>query len=239
MPPSSLDFSKRAELTELMDEPCSREVLRACLQDLSRVNRWFLGYRPTLRWLDSLELHKLDAPVRIVDVGCGYGDTLRRIEAMGARARDPHETNRVRSESGLGCDRSGSKCQTQAGSNGLPLMSSTIKAPSPSISWSARSSRIIWLRATLCDFSEWMEEHARVGWFINDLVARADSLSPVQSVFKAGSTCIPLCSMMDQFPFARAFVPDDWRRMCAAAGLQDDEFDDRGLHSGPPVRGTK
>ena len=54
--------------------------MQACLQDLSKVNRWFLGYRPTLHWLDSLQLHQLNAPVHILDVGSGYGDTLRRIE---------------------------------------------------------------------------------------------------------------------------------------------------------------
>ena len=54
MLPSVMDFQHRAQLSELMDEPCSREELRACLQDLARVNRWFLAYRPVLRWLDSL-----------------------------------------------------------------------------------------------------------------------------------------------------------------------------------------
>ena len=88
---SALDFSKRAELTELMDEPCSREVMQACLRDLSRVNRWFLGYRPTLSWLESLAIARFQTPVHIVDVGCGYGDSLRRIETMGKGAQDPRE----------------------------------------------------------------------------------------------------------------------------------------------------
>ena len=87
MPPEALDFSKRAELTELMDAPCSREVMQACLRDLSRVNRWFLGYRPTLSWLESLELQRFQSPVRIVDVGCGYGDSLRRIETWAKEHR--------------------------------------------------------------------------------------------------------------------------------------------------------
>ena len=47
-----LDFRRRAEpaqLPELMDEPCSRDELRACLRDLEKVNRWFRAYRPVLR----------------------------------------------------------------------------------------------------------------------------------------------------------------------------------------------
>ena len=53
MPSDAIDFRHRAELTEFMDGPCSRDQLRACLRDLARLNRWFLAYRPLLRWLDS------------------------------------------------------------------------------------------------------------------------------------------------------------------------------------------
>ena len=76
----TLDFSARAQLTELMDGPCSREQLRACLRDLAKVNRWLMAYRPLLGWLDSLPLQNSNEPLRILDVGCGYGDGLRRIE---------------------------------------------------------------------------------------------------------------------------------------------------------------
>ena len=83
MPHKTIDFSRRADvtkLTELMDEPCSRDEMRACLVDLARVNRWFWGYRPTLDWLQSMRLERVARPIRIADVGCGYGDTLRRVE---------------------------------------------------------------------------------------------------------------------------------------------------------------
>src|ERR1035438_518072 len=88
MRPDSLDFSQRPRLTELMDEPCSREVLRACLRDIARSNRWTLGYRPVFHWLNEVAagLASLDGPLRILDVGCGYGDLLRRVEEW-ARGR--------------------------------------------------------------------------------------------------------------------------------------------------------
>jgi hypothetical protein len=55
MQPSPIDFRYRAQLTELMDEPCSRDELRACLRDIARTNRWTLGYWPVLRWLNALK----------------------------------------------------------------------------------------------------------------------------------------------------------------------------------------
>ena len=80
MPSDTIDFRHRAKLTELMDEPCSRSELRACLRDLSRLNRWFLAYRPILDWLDKAAPLGSARPLHILDVGCGYGDSLRRIE---------------------------------------------------------------------------------------------------------------------------------------------------------------
>ena len=86
---STPDFSRRAQLTELMDEPCSRDVLRACLRDIARTNRWTFAYRPLLHWLDGVIASIADPnePLRILDVGCGYGDGLRRIEQWAASRR--------------------------------------------------------------------------------------------------------------------------------------------------------
>src|SRR5271169_4229113 len=77
---NGVDFGGRAGLSGWMDEWCSRDVMRACLRDLARVNRWFLGYRPVLEWLRGFARSPQDGPLRILDVGCGYGDGLRRIE---------------------------------------------------------------------------------------------------------------------------------------------------------------
>src|SRR3954464_5872426 len=91
LPGEALDFSRRAELSELMDEPCSVDVLRACLRDLARVNRWFLGYRPVLQWLEGVSRPLGNEPLRILDVGCGYGDGLRRVEQWASKRRMPVE----------------------------------------------------------------------------------------------------------------------------------------------------
>ena len=56
--------------------------MRACLRDLAWTNRWTLAYRPQMHWLDTLadELSALAYPIRILDVACGYGAGLRKIE---------------------------------------------------------------------------------------------------------------------------------------------------------------
>jgi hypothetical protein len=42
------------ELPELMDGDCSYDDFRSCLRSLEQVNRWLLGYRPTMVWLKRL-----------------------------------------------------------------------------------------------------------------------------------------------------------------------------------------
>lgn len=72
------------EMPELMDGECSYAEFRECLQSLAQVNRWLLGYRPTLKWLDRLPLGKADA-IHILDVGSGGGDLLRQIAAWAGK----------------------------------------------------------------------------------------------------------------------------------------------------------
>src|ERR1700760_2916780 len=78
---AQIDFTRRAsprELPELMDGDCSYEDFRDCLRSLEQVNRWLMGYRPTLAWLNRLPRERHE-PVHIVDVGSGGGGLLRQI----------------------------------------------------------------------------------------------------------------------------------------------------------------
>jgi SAM-dependent methyltransferase len=219
MPPSTLDFTKRADLTEMMDEPCSRNELRACLKDVANLNRWFLGYRPTLRWLDSLHLHKLSSPVHIVDVGSGYGDTLRRIERW---AQEREVCVKL-----TGCD----------------LNPDTIMIAAEA---SSSASRIEWMAADVFHFQssepidivisslfthhldksdvvrflKWMEAHACLGWFINDL-SRARIPYHLLYAFSRAASLHAFVQHDGPVSIERAFVPEDWRQMCAAAGLTE------------------
>ena len=86
---AEIDFSRRAsprELPELMDGDCSYEDFRGCLRSLEQVNRWLLGYRPTLAWLERLPMETHE-PLHIVDVGSGGGDLLRQIARWARRRR--------------------------------------------------------------------------------------------------------------------------------------------------------
>jgi len=200
-----------------MDQPCSYEELRACLQDIGRVNRLTFGYRPTILWMEGLlKAHPPSGtPLRIVDVGCGDGEMLRQIDAWAA------------------------KCGIAVALTGIDLNPDAIRAARETT-----SQRIEWIvgdaltRATTAEidvvlssllthhltdsqvvqFLQWMERTAQRGWFINDLhrqrvpyrlfrlMARFTNWH--QFVKNDGAVSI-----------LRSFVVEDWQRLCAAAGL--------------------
>jgi SAM-dependent methyltransferase len=219
------DFRQRAQLTELMDEPCSREVLRACLRDIARTNRWTLAHRPLFHWLKSVthSPKSFAEPLRILDVGCGYGDGLRRVEQW-ARTRS-----------------------IEVDLTGLDLNADAIAIAAEA---SPSSSRIKWVFADVLSylpvrpphlvisslfthhlteeqivrFLQWMEVHAQLGWFINDL-----SRAPIPyHLFRAFSMVMGLHHFVrydGPVSIARSFIAEEWEKMCAEAGLADEAFE--------------
>ena len=225
MPHNPLDFSRRAQFTELMDEPCGREVLRVCLRDIARTNRWTLAYRPIFHWLNATiaALPSLSDPLRILDVGCGYGDGMRRVEQWAKARRIDVEL--------VGLDLN-------------PDATAIARDASPA------SSRIQWLTADILTYSppcpphlvisslfthhlsetqivqfiRWMELHAQLGWFINDL-----SRAPIPYyAFRMFSKLMRFHNFVQHdgpVSIARSFIRNEWLTMCASAGLGNETFE--------------
>jgi SAM-dependent methyltransferase len=214
-----VDLSRRAELVEMMDEPCSYEELRACLHDIARVDRLTFAYRPTMSWLEEvIATHSLlPRPLRVVDVGCGDGDMLRRIEAWGAKRGIP------------------------VALTGIDLNPDAIRAareatsPTEKIEWivgdavsgPAKGDVDIVICSLLThhladpqivQFLQWAERTARCGWFVNDLHRK-----PVPYyVFRLWARFTNWHRFVKNdgaVSIRRSFVVEDWRRLCAAAGL--------------------
>jgi SAM-dependent methyltransferase len=221
MPPESLDFGRRADLTELMDEPCSREEMRACLEDLSKLNRWFLGYRPILRWLDSLQLQKSSTPLNLIDAGCGYGDTLRRIEAWAQERRISLNLT--------GCDLNPDAvaiaAEASSSTSKIHWVSADIFRYASSEPIDIAISSLFThhlVEKDIVKFLRWMEANARIGWFINDL-SRAPIPYHLLNAFSKLAGLHPFVQHDGPVSIRRAFVAEDWRRLCAAAGLGEND----------------
>jgi SAM-dependent methyltransferase len=218
---STLDFSRRSSQLELMDtEDCGVAEFEACLVDLAKVNLVTLAYRPTFAWLDrAVRGRRSGEPLRIVDCGSGYGDMLRKIDAWAQRR-------------GIAVDLTGIDLNPWS-------RAAALKATDP-------SRPIRWVTTDLFDyrpdqpidivlsslfthhltddqivrFVTWMEATARVGWFVNDLHRH-----PLPYyVFRLGSRLAGWHRFVQNdgpISITRAFVPADWQRLLARAGIPE------------------
>lgn len=205
-----------------MDQPCSREEMRGCLRDLEKLNRWFLGYRPVLRWLDSLDVGKSREPLQILDVGCGGGDLLRQIEGWANR-----QGVRVKL---TGCDVNRDVIAIAAEASEGMDCAEWIAADVFSLNGYLPVDVVVSSLFThhlsedgVVRFVRWMEEHAQVGWFINDL-SRAPIPYWLIKVFAKAARLHRFVQHDAPVSFRRAFVANDWRRLCTEAGLSETDF---------------
>ena len=224
MPHNALDFRHRSKLSELMDEPCSRDELRACLRDLARVNRWTMAYRPLLHWLDSFT----DAypthgePLHILDVACGYGDGLRRIEQWAKLRGIAVELTGL----DMNPDATAIAAEASPAARKIQWVCADIFAYAPPRPVHLVVSSLFThhlAEEDIVRFLQWMEQHAGFGWLINDL-SRAAIPYHFFRVFAKVASLHPFVQHDGPVSIARSFVPEDWRRMCAAAGLGDHDI---------------
>jgi SAM-dependent methyltransferase len=214
-----LDFSERAQLEERMDGPCSYEELRRCLRDLAIVNRLTGAHLPILDYLQEVTQARNapHRPLRVVDFGCGYGDMLRRIEQWAAQR-------------GVALELVG----TDVNANAIRAAREATPA----------SSRIAWIHGDvhagvaggeadvvtasgvlhhlaepeIVRFLEWAEHTARMGWIIVDLHRKPMPHSIFNALMR-GPWWHPFIRCDGLASIRRAFLIEDWQRMCAAAGL--------------------
>jgi 2-polyprenyl-3-methyl-5-hydroxy-6-metoxy-1,4-benzoquinol methylase len=170
-----IEFHLRAsprDLPELMDGACSYGDFRGCLHSLEQINRWLLGYRPTLAWLKrlppALRDHGLRDPVHIVDVGCGGGDLLRRIAGW---ARGRGIAVRL---TGIDLNPHAARAAAESTPKELAIEWVTGDAlayrPEKPVDIVVSSLMAHHLEdEEIIALLRWMEATARVGWFINDL----------------------------------------------------------------------
>jgi SAM-dependent methyltransferase len=214
-----MDLTRRNELTELMDAPCSRDVLRDCLQDIARTNRLTLAYRPLLEWLSRLtaDLPPLVAPLRILDVGCGFGDGLRRIERWAKRRHIAVDLTGL----DLNADAIDIATEATPKSSRIQWITADVLSYTPPEAPHLIVSSLLTHHLSeeqIVQFLRWMEEHARLGWFVNDL-----SRAPIPyHFFRTFSRLARLHHYVQNdgpVSIARSFIAEEWRSMCAAAGL--------------------
>lgn len=212
---AGVDFSRRIsprELPELMDGDCSYDDFRDCLRSLEKVNRWLLGYRPTLAWLEYLK-HRLHQPVHILDVGSGGGGMLRKIAGW-ARQRGI----RVRL-TGIDLNPFAARAAAELTPKDLAITWVTGDAMEyrPAIPIDIVVSSLMTHHLEdeqIIELLNWMDETAQVGWFINDL-ERSEWCSQIFGWMRWHR----IVRHDGQVSFRRAFRQDDWKALLAMSKI--------------------
>ncbi len=212
-----MDFSRRVSpslLPERMDGPCSYKEFRDALRGIEWCNRWLLGYRPTLAWLERI---RGSAPLRILDVGSGYGDLLRRIEWWA-------EEHSVAVElTGIDLNPYAERAAREA-SAGLTIRWITgdifdYKSEEP-IDVIVCSLMMHHLEDDeVIRLLRWMDANARVGWFVNDLERSRNSYKWFKLLARV-ARLHPFVRHDGPVSIRRAFVQGDWGRLLEGADIR-------------------
>jgi len=204
------------ELPELMDGDCSYEDFRGCLESLEQINRWLLGYRPTLAWLKRLPPGLVDS-AHIVDVGCGGGDLLRQISAWARRRGIAVELT------GIDLNPYAARAAAESTPKELGIAWVTGDAlelrPEKQVDIVVSSLMAHHLEVEeVVAMLRWMEATAQVGWFINDL-ERSERSCRMFGWVERISRWHRFVRHDGPVSFRRAFRDEDWVRLLMAANV--------------------
>ena len=196
-----------------MDGACCYDELRGCLRGVARINRLTGAYRPTLAWLEGLP--RQGRPLRVLDVGCGYGDALRRMAECAARWGVAVKLTGI----DLNEDAVRVARETTPPGRRIEFIAGDAYAYGGEVDVVVSSLLTHHLEeAEIIRFLGWMEARAEVGWFVNDLHRQ-----PVPYyLFKALARVTNWHRFVKHdgpVSILRSFRREDWVRMCAEAGV--------------------
>ncbi len=210
-------LAHRATADELMDaDDLPPEVYAAVVGDLARVNLVTMAARPTLSFLARATMK--GRRYRLLDVGYGDGDMLRRIARWGARRGVAFElvgvdlnprsaaAARAHTPAGMAIDWRTGDYAALAG-EGWDLVISSLVAHHMS-------------QVQLITFLRFMAAEARVGWLINDLHRHGFAYHGWPLLARAFGWH-PIVRHDGRLSIARSYRPGEWPALLDAAGVRD------------------
>ena len=224
------DFAERAApaaMPERMDRETDYQTFRDTVASLASVNRLTMGYRPQRIFLDHILSGRMPtgypaAPLRVLDVGSGYGDGVRFA------ARHLARQGAFAAVTGVDLNPSAARASRGATEEGFArveieyveanVFDYARSEPPPHVIVSALFTHHL-EDDDVVRFLRWMDETATVGWLINDLWR----WKPAAIGFGALATVLgkhPYVRHDGPVSFARSFKRRDWKRLLTEAGVE-------------------
>jgi len=202
-----------------MDDECSYEEFRDCLRSLEQVNRWLLGYRPTLAWL-ARRPRALREPLHILDAGSGGGDVLRAI------ARWTRSHGIAAQFTGIDLNPHATRAAAEATPKEYGIAWVTgdamLHRPETPVDIVVSSLTAHHLEDdAIVELLRWMEATAHAGWFVNDL-ERSEGNGRMFGLLAQIAGWHRFVRHDGPVSFRRAFRKEDWVQFLRIAGVPRD-----------------
>ena len=212
-----MTLSKRAIAEELMDaDDLALETYTEVVADLAKVNAVTMAARPTIGFLDRIE--PTDAPLRILDVGFGDGDMLRRICRWGQRC------GRTVELVGIDLNPRSAVAATRHTPDSMPITYLTGDyADLTGQQWDVVISSLVahhMSHGQLVAFLRFMEAEAQRGWFVNDLHRHGFAYRGYPLLARI-ARWHPIVRLDGTLSIARSYRPGEWLPLLAEAGIDE------------------
>lgn len=213
-----MNLSQRAIAEELMDaDDLDAGTYAAVVGDLAKVNVVTMAARPTFAFLARALARHRGGPLRVLDVGFGDGDMLRRIARWASRKGHAVELTGVdlnpRSELAA-------RAHTPPGMAIRWVTGDYAElAGEP---WDVVISSLVAHHMThdqLVEFLRFMDTHARAGWLVNDLHRHrfAHAGFPLLATLFGWHNIVRHDGTLS---IARSYRPGEWSPILAEAGIE-------------------
>ena len=210
-------MSARSTEPEWMDtELVTQQDFADCLADLAAVNTVTLARLPTLGFIARAARRAPGRPLRVLDVGCGEGDMLRRLHRWAAR------TGHALELTGLDMNAQGNEAARAATPSDMHIDYRTADIFAADLgAYDVIISALFTHHLTddqVVDFLRVMEAHAAIGWFVNDLHRSAVAYHAFRAL-SAAAGWHRFVRHDGPISVARSFRRADWDVYLARAGL--------------------
>ncbi|MBB5713469.1 methyltransferase domain-containing protein [Sphingomonas aerophila] len=210
-----MNLAQRAMADELMDaDDLPAATYAAVVGDLARVNTVTLAIRPTLAFLNRAVGQRQS--LKLLDVGFGDGDALRRIAGWAAKRGIKAEL--------VGIDLNQRSAPAAAAHTSPDLGITYLTGDYASLGggdWDCIISSLVahhMTHAQLVNFLRFMEREARLGWLVNDLHRHRFAFHGFPLLARLAGWH-PIVRHDGTLSIARSYRPAEWPPILKEAGV--------------------